>query len=80
MKFDAEMVVGGDDRKVNWWILDIPLPGPFGYGTYDGNKPFAFWFPVISGWVQQEFFDYKEEKPDSKFFKLPEICSEETTC
>ncbi len=63
---------------VNWWILDIPLPGPFGYGFHADGKPAAFWFPVISGWVQQEFRDFKQQRPAAKAFEKPAICLNES--
>jgi len=64
-----------EGQTINWWIYDIPLPGPFGYGTSKNlPRPVAFWFPVIDAWVQQNFFDYKEEKPDHKVFDLPQVC------
>ena len=63
------------NNVVNWWIYDIPLPGPFGYGTKDeSGEPVAFWFPVIGAWVQQNFSEYKIEKPNPKEFVLPSLC------
>lgn len=65
-------------EKTQWWILDILLPGPFGYGfTKHANTPVAFWFPVISGWVQQNFANFQSKKPDPKHFQLPNICLKE---
>jgi hypothetical protein len=62
--------------KTAWWILDIPFPGPFGYGTGTTNGvPVAFWFPVINGWVQQEFSDFISEKPAETYFQLPSVCT-----
>lgn len=73
MIFDKKQALEG--WKAEWWILDIPLPGPFGYGTYGhSNIPGAFWFPVISGWVQQDFSNYSSSRPDPIVFELPEMC------
>ncbi len=64
-----------ENEKIKYWILDIPLPGPFGFGFYeDKNIPAFFWFPVISGWVQQNFKNIRIEPPDKRFFELPELC------
>lgn len=60
-------------NATDWWILDIPLPGPFGFGILR-REPKAFWFPVISGWVQQEFHDYKVGAPPTGAFSLPTAC------
>ncbi len=65
-------------KNVSWWVLDIPLPGPFGYGFYTNGQPAAFWFPVNSGWVQQEFRDFNGERPASTLFGKPEICRDES--
>ncbi len=64
-------------QQVTWWNYNIPLPGPFGYGTVKENIPYAFWFPVISGWVQQNFSNYSPEKPDPRIFELPDLCHKE---
>lgn len=68
-------------RKVDWYELNIPLPGPFGYGVdkLTGN-PFAFWFPVISGWVQQNFYDYSEPVKDESYFEIPQECKRPQLC
>jgi hypothetical protein len=76
MSFQKKTLNSG--KTVNWWIYDIPLPGPFGYGTVDGSaEPVAFWFPVIGAWVQQNFSDYVQSKPDPKVFELPELCGDQ---
>lgn len=63
------------DEVVNIWMLDIPLPGPFGYSTeIASGSPRSFWFPVISGWVQQDFKDYSSEAPSTENFSIPESC------
>lgn len=73
MQFHKEGKLG--DQKVNWWIHDMPLPGPFGYGIENGSsKPAAFWFPVIGAWVQQNFSNYSEKAPPAAVFDLPEVC------
>jgi len=73
MVFDRALPI--DQRAIKRWILDIPMPGPFGYGIFaDSGKPAAFWFPVISGWVQQQFYEFKAERPAAKVFDLPQIC------
>lgn len=72
MKFDQN--INFQTKETHWWILDIPFPGPFGYGFYRNHTPAAFWFPVISGWVQQEFENFREGKPAEKHFQLPKIC------
>jgi hypothetical protein len=70
---DQDMDIQGS--SVSWWILDIELPGPFGYGLYaNTNVPYAFWFPVISGWVQQNFHQFKHEKPNPEVFEIPMMC------
>jgi len=74
MVFDRDLDLEG--VKADWWILDIPLPGPFGYGTFSSSAtPAAFWFPVISGWVQQTFSEFSQVIPDPKYFQLPDICN-----
>lgn len=74
MGFEKEMPLA--EKPTNWFLLDIPLPGPFGYGFYkEGNLPAAFWFPVISGWVQQNFSNYKTGVPNPTSFSVPSICS-----
>lgn len=65
------------DNSVNWWIHDVPLPGPFGYGTeVTTGEPVAFWFPVIGAWAQQNFSGYTRQNPDPRVFALPAICGE----
>lgn len=72
---------GTGRETVNWWILDTPLPGPFGYGTTDRTKePVAFWFPVINGWVQQNFSDYSDKAPAPISFALPAMCRNAEVC
>jgi hypothetical protein len=79
MKFDRHQDLKG--RRTSWWVLSIPLPGPFGYGLHDDGTPAAFWFPVLSGWVQQEFSGFSTERPDPKVFQIPELCRQShTTC
>jgi hypothetical protein len=74
MRYQKELAIGGE--PADFWVLDIPMPGPFGYGTRkESATPVAFWFPVISGWVQQEFHDYQAKLPPADAFKLPELCS-----
>ncbi len=64
-----------EQTEIEWWWLNEPLPGPFGFGFMaNTNKPYAFWFPVIKGWVQQEFYDYTSEEPESDVFALPVEC------
>lgn len=64
-------------RSTDWWWLDEPLPGPFGYGldTISG-EPRTFLFPVIGAWAQQNFFNFSSARPDQMEFNLPELCSE----
>jgi hypothetical protein len=77
MAFDKSQSIGG--QKANWWILDIPMPGPFGFGFFKKSaNPAAFWFPVISGWVQQNFSDFSEGAPGAKAFVIPVVCQAET--
>lgn len=71
MSYDQQQSWQGVDTT--WWILDTPEPGPFGYGL-SGGRPVAFWFPVISGWVQQVFRDFSTVAPASAPFELPVIC------
>lgn len=71
----------GERNKTNWWILDTPLPGPFGYGTLErSGDPVAFWFPVIDKWVQQNFSNYSERQPPPAVFAFPRICREAQVC
>jgi hypothetical protein len=73
MKFQKQMAIQGE--QANWWIYDIPLPGPFGYGIGEqSSRPISFWFPVISGWVQQNFFNYAIDNVGNSDFDLPPIC------
>lgn len=75
MKFQKNGVLAG--QKVRWWSYDIPLPGPFGYATRVGSdEPAAFWFPVIHGWVQQNFSHYRAALPNPKVFEIPQACLE----
>ena len=63
------------DEPVNFFLLDIPLPGPFGYGvTAREKRPAAFWFPVIDAWVQQNFAGFSPDRPDPRVFAVPAIC------
>jgi len=71
MIFDRDMRYG--NKNTRWWTLDVPLPGPFGYGVADG-RPTAFWFPVISGWVQQVFHHFSTRQPSADAFALPAVC------
>jgi hypothetical protein len=72
LHYDRALALNG--RPTWWWLLDIPLPGPFGYGLDAQAVPRAFWFPVLSGWVQQDFEAYREGTPDPAAFALPPIC------
>jgi hypothetical protein len=74
MHFQQSLKLDGTDT--DFWSLDIPIPGPFGYGVA-GKRPVAFWFPVIGGWVQQEFSDYVSARPDPGVFEAPRICQGE---
>jgi hypothetical protein len=79
MTFDQSLTFSG--KQSNWWDLIIPLPGPFGYGMFGNtNVPAAFWFPVISGWVQQDFSHFTPSKPDPKYFELPPSCEAAPVC
>lgn len=79
MVFHARAKLGKKDAE--WWVLDIPMPGPFGFGFYPGtNEPAAFWFPVISGWVQQNFEDFVAKVPDAAVFDLPDACRSAPAC
>ena len=75
MTFDRLQQWQGVDA--NWWIMDTPEPGPFGYGL-SGGRPVAFWFPVISGWVQQAFRDFTTVTPGPDVFELPAVCRVES--
>jgi len=73
MKFDEHSNLRG--RDVFWSWLDIGLPGPFGYGLFNASKePAAFWFPVIGGLVQQEFYHFRTSDIDRDLFSLPLSC------
>jgi len=79
MGFQKE--TGAGATLTQWWLLDTPLPGPFGYGTMKRSQnPKAFWFPVIGAWVQQNFFNYSEEQPPSSVFSMPRICRDAPVC
>ena len=79
MGFQKQTVSGR--VKTNWWILDTPLPGPFGYGTVErSNHPVAFWFPVVDGWVQQIFSDYSDKAPPIRSFTVPPLCRHAEVC
>ena len=79
MKFEKELVMAGS--KIDFWLLDIPLPGPFGYGFVAGSsQPASFWFPVISGWVQQNFADYTSQLADPSVFAVPPPCHASLLC
>lgn len=65
-----------NQEPADLWFYDIPLPGPFGYATArNSSRPVAFWFPVIGGWVQQNFSHYVSTRPDSAVFELPGLCT-----
>ncbi len=77
LTFDKSQKIHG--AQADWWVLDIPLPGPFGYGFFrNSGAPAAFWFPVISGWVQQNFTDFEAAEPHAKVFEVPSICTDGT--
>jgi hypothetical protein len=73
MSFDKNLKLAGKDAEA--WVLDIPLPGPFGYAFFkDSDVPATFWFPVISGWVQQDFNHFERKAPAADAFDLPDLC------
>jgi hypothetical protein len=79
MAFHSRAKLGKNDA--DWWLLDIPTPGPFGFGFYPAtNEPAAFWFPVISGWVQQNFEGFVAKAPDAGVFDLPDACRAAPVC
>lgn len=63
-------------RAVDTWFLDIPLPGPFGYGfVAQTNTPAVFWFPILSGWAQQNFHNFSATEPPAGAFDLIPACA-----
>jgi hypothetical protein len=65
-----------DGRTTNWWVLEEPMPGPFGYGLDSPtNEPLTFWFPVIGAWAQQNFSNFSTAPPDPEVFAIPELCA-----
>lgn len=74
MKKDDALLGSG----IEWLILDIELPGPFGYGLQEESRaPAAFWFPVRSGWVQQNFHGFTSEQPLPEVFEIPALCQKQ---
>jgi len=73
MRFDQSM--GAQGQKTDWWVWEIPLPGPFGYGlSHDRLEPVAFWFPTLSGWVFQRFSHFSSQVPPAQSFEIPKLC------
>jgi hypothetical protein len=68
--------------EANWFEIPSiqPPTGPFFYSfnsSIPSNVPqtyLSFSFPGMEGWVQQNFFNIRQEKPPASVWELPEIC------
>ena len=76
-----------DNDIVDFFTLNIPTPGPFYYGwkkeKINGFRvPAAFSFPTVEpeGWTEQNFFNFKNEKPAKEIFEIPEECKNIKPC
>ena len=88
---DNKLVYNGtyslEQGEYDAYWLNIPLPGPFLYGWYknatDGVRaPSLFAFPTVPPqvWTQQDFFDFKVERPDPSVFEVPDYCADAKPC
>eukprot|EP01119_Soliformovum_irregulare_P024661 TRINITY_DN889_c0_g1_i1.p1 TRINITY_DN889_c0_g1~~TRINITY_DN889_c0_g1_i1.p1 ORF type:complete len:220 (+),score=32.28 TRINITY_DN889_c0_g1_i1:44-703(+) len=71
------------NRQVNWWVVDISRDqgGPFGYGFYNGTStPAAFYFAGVTGYIEQYFEHFTDQKPPAGTFDLPAECQNATPC
>ncbi len=79
MTFHKTTVVSG--RTIDWWLMAIPMPGPFGYGfDRDTGLPYGFWFQSINGWAQMVYDDVQLTFDDTNVFEPPEACDPARAC
>ncbi len=66
--------------------MEIPDPGPFGYGFYNinSNKPIpaAFYFLAVrNGWTTQNFYDFDDVHViDDSNWEVPKDCTNAPKC
>jgi hypothetical protein len=71
-----------DHKDADWWLLDVHYPSRyFGYG-FDSKtrEPVAFWYRVLDGWGQQNFYNLRRERPDPAVFEVPALCQQAKFC
>lgn len=80
MTYQKRMAMGEHDGE--WWLLDVHYPSRyFGYGfDRDTREPLAFWYRVLDGWGQQNFYNVRKERPDPAVFAVPARCEAAPMC
>ena len=86
MSFLGSYLIQNEWSQVFW--LDGPMPAPFFYGWKQEQSvggypvPSMFSFPTVppEDWTQQDFFNYKFERPDPSVFNLPNACASAKMC
>lgn len=71
-----------DHKATDWWLLDVHYPSRyFGYG-FDSKtrEPVAFWYRVLDGWGQQNFYNLRKQRPDPAVFDVPAMCQQAKLC
>ncbi len=71
-----------DHKDTEWWLLDVHYPSRyFGYGfDTKTREPVAFWYRVLDGWGQQNFYNLRKERPDPAVFEVPTQCHQAKLC
>jgi hypothetical protein len=71
-----------DHKDTDWWLLDVHYPSRyFGYGfDTKTREPVAFWYRVLDGWGQQNFYNLRKAQPDPALFEVPAMCQEAKLC
>jgi len=66
-------------QLANWWILPSvdPPTGPFYFAFRNNSSPqvyLSFTFPGVEGFVVQNFFNIKYQRPDPSVWIIPDQC------
>jgi len=77
--YNTSTLLNGE--TVDWYVLNGPMPAPFGYGFYhSSSSPAAFYFRGFLGWTMQVYANFTNEQPQAAVFEIPSVCANATLC
>jgi len=78
-----------DGVKVDFSAISLPDAGIFSLGfvsnstSQDYSTPYVFYMmgaPQIASWLYQKFKNFVVEKPDGKWWEIPDSCNDAVVC